>query len=132
MRTKRNAARIATVLAFVLATSCATTAPGQDKYVVRAEQTLAAADVVYAEAMRYYFAPGVATSLGKDAVKAFEFARVNFDPAYKEVQRALDTYKLVRSILAIGELRAAQTNLANALNPVAVLTPSKPKAIEVP
>jgi len=112
-------------------TSCATLAPGQDKYVVRAEQVLSASDVVYAEAMKYYFSPGVAPNLGKDAVKAFEFARVNFDPAYKEVQKALDMYKTVRSILALGQMREAQMRLANVLNPVVPLTPAKLKAIEV-
>lgn len=136
MRARRHFDTPLVVLLVVVAAcsslSCATVAPGQDKYVVRAEQTLAAADIVYAEAMRYYFAPGVAQTLGRDAVKAFEFARVNFDPAYKEVQGALDTYKLVRSVLAIGQMREAQMKLANVLNPVAVLTPSKPKQIEVP
>lgn len=123
-------AALALCLVAVL-TSCATLAPGQDKYVVRAEQVLSAADVVYAEGMRYYFAPGVAPNLGRDAVKAFEFARVNFDPAYKEVQKALDMYKTVRSILALGQMREAQMKLANTLNPIVPLTPVKLKAIEV-
>lgn len=124
--------RLFVLLFAVLLTSCATITPGSDPVVVRTEQTLTAADAIYAESMRYYFAPGVAPNLGPDTVKIFEAVRTGFDPAYKEVQKALDSYKRIRGTLEKTALATKQTELARVLNPAAAATPSKPKPIEVP
>lgn len=122
---------IAVALALTLV-ACASVAPGNDPVVVNAERGLAAADVIYAESMRYYFAPGVGATLDKPAITIFEAVRTGFDPVYKAVQGALDTYKLVKTADAKAKLVAKQQELATLLNPAASITPSKPKRIEVP
>lgn len=131
MNARQKNVAIVVVLALALV-ACASVAPGNDPVIVNAERGLAAADVIYAESMRYYFSPGVGATLSKPAVTIFEAVRTGFDPVYKAVQGALDTYKLVKTAEANAKLIAKQQEMATLLNPAASITPSKPKPIEVP
>lgn len=124
------AALVATLLALV-ACGCATIAPGHDPVIVNTERALRAADAIYANAMRYYFSPGVAPNLGRDAVVAFEKLRTGYDAPYKGVQAALDVYKLARTEANRALLRSETERLAAVTNPAVTHTPGKLAAVEV-
>ena len=140
MRQKIARISSAYVLLLVLV-ACATLPPGADPIVVRAEQTLSGADAVYGEAMAYYYRPGVAPTLGKDAIVVFEAVRTGYDGPYKAVQSALDTYKAIRAYsnaraqdvaAAQNALLQAEIALAQLVNRVLFLIPNpaaKPVAV---
>jgi hypothetical protein len=116
--------RGAAALLCLVFVGCATLAPGADPVVVRAEQTLAGGDALYGDAMAYYFTPGVAASLAPGATKVFEAVRTGFDPAYKDVQKALDAYKAVKALVEAGQannLAASLASLQRASNKLAAL-----------
>lgn len=119
------------VVALAVTLGCATLAPGSDPIVVNTERVLRAADGIYAEAMAYYFRPGVAASMKPDVVAVFEAVRTGYDRPYKDVQSALDIYKAARDAIAREKLRAAELALAERLNPVLLLYPSTAKPVEV-
>jgi hypothetical protein len=104
----------------LIVSSCATLAPGADPIVVRAEQMLAGGDAIYSEAMAYYYKPGVAATLGRDAVPIFEAFRTGYDKPYQSTQKALNTYKAAKVyVVALaaaqvtGDPAAAQITLLN-------------------
>ena len=131
MHVKAKVALVIALLLALIACGCATLAPGADPIVVNTERVLRAADGIYAEAMAYYFKPGVAPTLPKDVVTVFEKVRTGFDAPYKDVQSALGIYKTARDAIARAKLREAELALAAQLNPVLLLYPSTAKPVEV-
>lgn len=117
--------------AVLLFSACTAVAPGNDPIVVNAERGLRAADAIYAESMAYYFRPGVAPTLGKDAVVILEKVRTGFDVPYKATQGALDTYKIVRTSVAAAQIIREQNALAAVLNPAVPIVPAKLTPVEV-
>lgn len=117
---------VALLVALVLVTGCVSVAAGSDPVVVRAEQALAGADAIYADGMAYYFTPGVAAGMSAGTKEVFEKVRTGFDKPYKDVQKAIDTYKAAKLALAPGQttevqeaaLRDAITKLASLINQV--------------
>lgn len=120
------------LLLVLIVVGCATIAPGNDPVVVNTERALRAADVVYKTAMQYYFAAGVAPKLSPPVTKIFECVRTGYDAPYKEVQEALDLYKLLRSVAARDRLLSKQRALADVLNAALPYLPNAPPAVEVP
>ena len=113
--------------------ACATVAPGNDPVVVNAERALSMGDAIYAEAMGYYFRPGVAPTLGPSVVAIFEHVRTGYDAPYKAMQGALDAYKLFKGPSTQAALKAKTGDLAAIVNPVVGLIPgSTLKPVEVP
>jgi len=118
----------AAALVLVLLVGCATLAPGADPVVVRTEQALRSGDALYADTMAWWFAPGVAPTLSRDVSRVLDKVRTGYDPLYKDVQRALDTYKAVRravdagqagdTMRALTELRRATDALSALINQV--------------
>ena len=117
---------VALLVALTMVAGCASIAFGSDPVVVRAEQALATADAIYADGMAYYFTPGVAAGMSPGTKEVFEKVRTGFDKPYKDVQKALDTYKVAKRALAPGQttetqeaaLRDAITKLASLINQV--------------
>lgn len=117
-----RAALVAVLAVSLLA--CGTLAPGEDPVVVRTQQALAAGDALYADAMAYYFSPGVAQTLPPNVTKVFESVRTGFDPAYKDVQKTLETYQAVKAAVAAGkagDVAAQQQAIVNAVGKLAAL-----------
>lgn len=110
----------------LLTAGCVSVAAGSDPVVVRAEQALAGADAIYADGMAYYFTPGVAAGMSSGTKAVFEKVRAGFDKPYKDVQKAIDTYKAAKLALAPGQttevqeaaLRDAIAKLAGLINQV--------------
>lgn len=111
-------AAFAALLCGMAVVGCATLAPGADPYVVRAEQALRAGDALYVDGMAYYFTPGVAAGMSPNVKAIFEAVRTGFDPAYKDLQGALDSYKAVKAAIAAGQVgdpAVAQAKLNDAI-----------------
>ncbi|TAL44258.1 MAG: hypothetical protein EPN91_04725 [Salinibacterium sp.] len=114
----RISRRLVAVIALAVLIGCASLAPGEDPIVVRSEQALSAGDALFKDGMAYYFTPGVAPTLSKGATKVFEAVRTDFDPLYKDAQKALDSYKAVKAAVKAGQsgdVAAATTALQNAI-----------------
>lgn len=117
---------VGAMLVLALAAGCTSIKAGSDPVVVRAEQALAAADAIYADGMAYYFTPGVAAGMSPGTKEVFEKVRTGFDKPYKDVQKAIDSYKAAKLALAPGQttevqeatLRDAVTKLAALINQV--------------
>lgn len=113
----RSATRIllrggAALFLLVTLSACKTLAPGADPVVVRTEQALRAGDALYADTMAWWFAPGVAPTLSRDVSRVLDKVRTGYDPLYKDVQRALDTYKAVKRAVAAGQAGDTMRTLA--------------------
>lgn len=106
----------------VSAAACAHLAPGADPVVVRTEQFLTASDGAYASLMKWYFSPGVASTLSPSVTRALEKVRTGFDAPYKKVQAALDRYKVNKSAGIRTEMAALQALLQTAAEAVGGLT----------
>lgn len=117
----RLAAGSAALAVAVTILGCATLAPGEDAYTVRAEQVLSGADAIYADAMAYYFIPGKAASLPPKVVAVFEKVRTGYDRPYKALQTALDTYKAAKAVAGAPDAASQQTALLLAENDLATL-----------
>lgn len=108
---------------------CATVAPGEDKLLVHAQQTLAGATPLYDGVMKWYFAN--AATLSPSATAVFEKVRTGFSPAYKALDDAVDAYKAGKKSDLAG-LEAALTQLildgTNAVN-VLKAPASKPSGL---
>lgn len=131
LRGRRAPAALAVLSVILVVAGCNTLAPGADPIVVRAEQGLAAADVIYKESMAYYFSPGVAATLSPSVVRIFETVRTGFDVPYKAVQGALDTYKALRTPAAAAAITEKQNALAAVMNPAVSVVPKTLKPVEV-
>lgn len=108
---------------------CVALAPGVDPLVVRTEQTLAGADAFYKTTMEWYFTPGVAADLGRDAIVALETLRTGYDRPYRGLQAALTVYKAIKAqggdtAAAQASLRAAEGKLAAILTPAQGVAPT--------
>lgn len=120
-------------VAVLLISGCAALAPGADPVVVRTEQTLAASDAVYRDAMAYYFRPGVAPTLSPQVTAVFEKVRTGFDRPYKATQAALNAYKAGKGGDPLGVARelAALVNELLGYIPANALKDSNGQPVEV-
>jgi len=111
----------ALVLALAVLTGCASLAPGEDPVVVRTEQALSVGDAIYKDGMAWWFIPGVAEGMRSEVNLVFDAVRTGFDPVYKDVQSALDTYKAVKRAVVAGQSGDQAAALAAVNNAVAKL-----------
>lgn len=91
---ERRGAAIALAFCLIFASNCATIAPGQDPIVVQTERVLKAAPAVYDAGMS--FAEQNKATIPVGTLKVFEVIRVNFPPAYRGLDSALQTYKAAK------------------------------------
>lgn len=87
----RSQTIVLALLVAVLVTACATIKQGEDPVVVRAQQTLAIGQEVYDSAMTWCRAN--AASLSPPGLVMVNKLRVDFPPAYRALDTALDAYK---------------------------------------